>query len=251
MVCLHLTTSKSSTKSSQCRLISSTAFSSTAFDVFYARLHCFLGGSACSRRITTPLASRATFLHIVALHAVQLLLRFQLPNPCSLGLAASLPRSHTRVHAIWAYSCPGRTIRARANRASSALRARSAQHLHTPPASAVLPRARSRHLLGVTHVPLLHRSRTAPVLRLPTHACRLEPPALCSTRARACCGRRFRSGAARPCTPCPYTPHRARVVCRPCSAGPEPRQLPASSLTGSVHTVRLGRSCSAALTHAP
>jgi hypothetical protein len=98
---------------------------------------------------------------------------------------------------------------------------------------------------------LLHRSRTAPVLRLPTHACRLEPPALCSTRARACCGRRFRSGAARPCTPCPYTPHRARVVCRPCSAGPEPRQLPASSLTGSVHTVRLGRSCSAALTHAP
>jgi hypothetical protein len=88
-----------------------------------------------------------------------------------------------------------------------------------------LPRARSRHLLGVTHVPLLPRSRTAPVLRLPTHACRLEPPALCSTRARACCGRRFRSGAARPCTPCPYTPHRARVVCRPCSAGPKPRQL--------------------------
>jgi hypothetical protein len=164
MVCLHLTTSKPSTKSSQCRLISSTAFSSTAFDVFYARLHCFLGGSACSRRITTPLASRATFLHIVALHAVQLLLRFQLPNPCSLGLAASLPRSHTRVHAIWAYSCPGRTIRARANRASSALRARSAQHLHTPPASAVLPRACSRHPLGVARI----RSCTA---REPLQSC--------------------------------------------------------------------------------
>jgi hypothetical protein len=168
MVCLHLTTSKSSTKSSQCRLISSTAFSSTAFDVFYARLHCFLGGSACSRRITTPLASRATFLHIVALHAVQLLLRFQLPNPCSLGLAASLPRSHTRVHAIWAYSCPGRTIRARANRASSALRARSAQHLHTPPASAVLPRACSRHPLGVARI----RSCTARE-RLQSCACPL------------------------------------------------------------------------------
>jgi hypothetical protein len=80
MVCSHLTTSKPSTKSSQCRLISSTAFSLTAFDVFYARLYCSLGGSACSRRITTPLTSRATFLHIVALHAVQLLLRFQLPN---------------------------------------------------------------------------------------------------------------------------------------------------------------------------
>jgi hypothetical protein len=29
-----------------------------------------------------------TSLHIVVLHAVQLLLRFLLPNPCSPGLAA-------------------------------------------------------------------------------------------------------------------------------------------------------------------
>jgi hypothetical protein len=43
-------------------------------------------------------------------------------------------------------------------------------------------------------------------------------------------------------------PHRVRIVCRPCSAGPEPHQLPASSLTGSVHAARSGLSCSAALT---
>jgi hypothetical protein len=48
------------------------------------------------------------------------------------GLAASLPCSHTRVRATWAYSCLGQATRARANRASSALRARSAQHLSTP-----------------------------------------------------------------------------------------------------------------------
>jgi hypothetical protein len=63
MVCSHLTTSKPSTKSSQCRLISSTAFSSTAFDVFYARLYCPLGGSAPNRRAAAPPALRATFLH--------------------------------------------------------------------------------------------------------------------------------------------------------------------------------------------
>jgi hypothetical protein len=39
------------------------------------------------------------------------------------------------------------------------------------------PRARSRHPLRTAHVPLLHRPRAAPVLRLPAHACRLEPPA--------------------------------------------------------------------------
>jgi hypothetical protein len=49
------------------------------------------------------------------------------------------------------------------------------------------PRARSHHPLGAAHVPLLHRPRTAPVLRLPARACRLEPSALHSTlRARAC-----------------------------------------------------------------
>jgi hypothetical protein len=53
-------------KSSQCRLISSTAFSSTAFDVFYARLYCPLGGSAPNRRTAAPPALRATFLHAVA-----------------------------------------------------------------------------------------------------------------------------------------------------------------------------------------
>jgi hypothetical protein len=98
----------SSASSPQCRLISFAAFPLAVFDVRHARLYCSLGGSACIRRITTPLASRATSLHIVALHAVPLLLRFQLPNLCSPGLAALLPRSHRRVRATWAYSCPGR-----------------------------------------------------------------------------------------------------------------------------------------------
>jgi hypothetical protein len=100
------------------------------------------------------------------------------------------------------------------------------------------PRARSRHLLGVAHVPLLHRPRTTPILRLPTRACRLEPPALCSTRARACCGRRFRSGAAHPCTPRPYTP------------APRARHLPPvlrrsrAALTPCVHAYQLNSRCS-------
>jgi hypothetical protein len=69
MVCSHLTTSKPSTKSSQCRLISSTAFSSTAFDVFYARLYCPLGGSAPNRRTSAPPVLHATFLHAIATSA--------------------------------------------------------------------------------------------------------------------------------------------------------------------------------------
>jgi hypothetical protein len=69
MVCSHLTTSIPSTKSSQCRLISSTAFSSTAFDVFYVRLYCPLGGSAPNRRTAAPPVLRATFLHAVATSA--------------------------------------------------------------------------------------------------------------------------------------------------------------------------------------
>jgi hypothetical protein len=102
----------SSASSPQCCLISFAAFPLTVSDILHARLYYSLGGSACSRRITTPLASRATSLYIIALHAVQLLLRFQLSNPCSPGLAASLPRSHTRVRATWADSCPSRATRA-------------------------------------------------------------------------------------------------------------------------------------------
>jgi hypothetical protein len=44
-------------------------------------------------------------------------------------------RASTRARATWAYSCPGRATRARANRASSALRASSAEHLPTPSTS--------------------------------------------------------------------------------------------------------------------
>jgi hypothetical protein len=68
-LCLREGTSKPSTQSSQCNLISSTAFSSTAFDVFYARLYCPLGGSAPNRRIAAPPALRATFLLAVATSA--------------------------------------------------------------------------------------------------------------------------------------------------------------------------------------
>jgi hypothetical protein len=58
---------------------------------------------------------------IVALHSS---LFFQLPNLCSPGLAASLPRSHTRVRATWAYPCLGRATRARAPTAPPAPSAR-------------------------------------------------------------------------------------------------------------------------------
>jgi hypothetical protein len=158
---------------------------------------------------------RATSLPIVALHAVQLLLRVLLPNPCSLGLAASLPRSHTRVRAIWAYSCPDRTIRARANRASSALRARSAQHLHTPPASAALPRACSRHPLGVAHICSCTASRAAHEFASHPHAASVHSPA--RTRSLLCT-----STLLLPCTP---EPHHLLPLALRTSATPEPSSL--------------------------
>jgi hypothetical protein len=182
----------SSASSPQRRLISFTAFPLTASDVLHARLYCSLGGSACSCRITTPLASRATSLHIVALHAVQLLLRFQLPNLCSPGLAASLPHSHTRVRATWAYSYPGRATRARANRASSALRARYAQHLSTPPTS-IRHRvhARATSSASLTFAPALPvnrlsvRSLRAASSARPQHQLSLLPAPLPSRRGAA------------------------------------------------------------------
>jgi hypothetical protein len=207
----------SSASSPQCRLISFAAFPLTASDVLHVRPNCSLGGSACSRRITTPLTSRATSLHIVALHAVQLLLRFQLPNLCSPGLAASLPRSHRRVRATWAYSCPGQVTRAHANRASSALRARSAQHLSTPPTSVrhrvharatrsasltfapallvnrlrvrspcAASSARPQHQLSLLPAPLLSRrgaSRAWPASPAPAQACTAPVSSACSVCA--------------------------------------------------------------------
>jgi hypothetical protein len=117
----------SSVSNPQCRLISSAAFPLTASDVLHGRLCCSLGGSACSRRIATPLASRAISLHIVILHAVELLLRFLLPNPCSPGLAASLPRSHTRFSAARA-TCPPAAQRLHSN-ALRAARSRTRRHV--------------------------------------------------------------------------------------------------------------------------
>jgi hypothetical protein len=205
--------------SPQCCLISFAAFPLTVSDILHARLYCSLGGSACSRHITTPLASRATSLHIVTLHAVQLLLRFQLPNPCSPGLAASLPRSHTRVRATWAYSCPGRATRARANRASSALRARSTQHLHTPLASAALPRACSRHPLGVAHIRSCTASRAAHEFVSHPHAASLlgtRASAPGPSRIHFLRDMRLHSPAHTRLLPCTSTPpaHAPRSCCR-------------------------------------
>jgi hypothetical protein len=95
MVCSHLATSKSSTSSSQCRLISSVAFSSTASDVHHARLYCSCADSPVvatlqllphrARPSCTPTRSRPELaqrghrhavhvaaLHVVALHVVAL-----------------------------------------------------------------------------------------------------------------------------------------------------------------------------------
>jgi hypothetical protein len=63
VVCSHLATFKSSTSSSQCRLISSAAFSSTASNVLHARSRCSPCGPACSRHTAAPPAPRTTFLH--------------------------------------------------------------------------------------------------------------------------------------------------------------------------------------------
>jgi hypothetical protein len=199
----------SSASSPQCRLISFAAFPLTVSNVLHARLYCSLGGSACSRRITTPLASRATSLHIVTLHAVQLLLRFQLPNPCSPGLAASLPRSHTRVRATWAYSCPGRATRAHS----------SVQRHATPP----LQHRPSR--------PALARPRAAPPyshnsgLRTPAHSAparastarlapaRCLPPLRCSLRLLHAFHVCLRSASAPSRAARRLAPPRARAAC--------------------------------------
>jgi hypothetical protein len=184
----------SSASSPQCRLISFVAFPLTVSDVLHARLYCSLGGSTCSRRIATPLASRATSLPIVALHAVQLLLRFQLPNPCSPGLAASLPRSHTRVRATWAYSCPSQATRARAPTAPPAPSAHAPLNTCTryrlPLRYRAYARAtRSAPLAFAPALPAvpLTSSRPLPARHAPslTHAHALAPVHLHASRARS------------------------------------------------------------------
>jgi hypothetical protein len=191
----------SSASSPQCHLTSSAASSSTIPDVLHARLYCSLGRSTCSRLIATSLASRVTSLHIVVLHAVQLLLRFLLPNPCSPGLAASLPRSHTRSSAARA-TCPPAAQRLY----SSALRAaRSRTHRHV--ALHQLPFATAR-----TPSPCTASSCACRCARLP--------------RARICLGRlsRCRSASRAPLLLRPSRSSLAQCtsatpLCRP---GPRP-----------------------------
>jgi hypothetical protein len=140
MVCSHLATSKSSMNSSQCRLISSTTFSSTAFDVFHARLYCPLGGSAPNRHAAAPPAPHATFLYtnsVAALPPCTLSLCIA-PPTAGLALASALPRRR---------SLRGRPRQVTAMRdlvALHASRSRAAMpHLHprTPEPRAFLARA--------------------------------------------------------------------------------------------------------------
>jgi hypothetical protein len=224
--------STSSASSPQCRLISFAAFPLTASDVLHARLYCSLGGSACSRRIATPLASRATSLHIVALNAVQLLLRFLLSNPCSPGLAASLPRSHTRVHATWAYSCPDR-----ATRASSTLRTRSAQHLSTPPTSVrhcvharatrSAPSCSARY--GRCPIPHPRRQCRAPI--------RLRRGFTCTVNSHA-----PPTSALEPAAPVPASTSICSGSGPPTPVGPAPARSRASAVRQSSRRARVPRS---------
>jgi hypothetical protein len=200
-------------------LTSSAASSSTIPDVLHARLYCSLGRSACSRRIATSLASRATSLHIVALYAVQLLLRFQLPNPCSPGLATSLPRSHTRVRAIWAYSCPGRATRARAPTAPPAPSARAPLNTCTRHRLPLRYRAHVR----ATRSALLTFAPALPVVPLTSLRHTRTSPA-CWARARLLLGR----AASTSCTTCAFT--RPRALARSRAPPRLPRTLRAPAV---------------------
>jgi hypothetical protein len=138
-----------------------------------------------------------------ALHAVQLFLRFQLPNPCSPGLAASLPCSHTRVRAPWAYSCLGQATRARAPIAPPAPSARAP--LNTCP-----------------HHPLPYAiaCTLAPPTRRRSRSCR-SSSRTCSTPVRLHRTASAHAGAVRA--------NSAAVVARAlCSRAPIPPVLPSS-----------------------
>jgi hypothetical protein len=130
-----------------------------------------------------------------------------LAHACSRHLGLLLPRpSHSR---------------ARANRASSALRARSAQHLHTPPASAALPRACSRHPLGVAHIRSCTASRAAHEFASHPHVASLlgtRTSAPGPSRVHFLHDMRLHSPARTRSLPCTSTPpaHAPRSCCRAC-----------------------------------
>jgi hypothetical protein len=207
MVCSHLATSKTSTSSSQCRLISSAAFSSTASDVFHARSRCTRADPPVATALQllphrarppcTPTQSRPELaqrehrhaLYAVALHAVIL---------HAVALHAVIPRS---------YSCSSccRT-RARPGLAAPLLRtpepraplARAA-HVPQPPffcSHAATPRPQLHlHLRAPARSgpPAPVRLRRAPAPPSLQHcaasACRSRPHArACAARASACCG---------------------------------------------------------------
>jgi hypothetical protein len=215
MVCSHLTTSKPSMKSSQCRLNSSIAFSSTAFYVFYAQLYCPLGGFAPNRRTAAPPALRATFRHAVATSAR----RRPAPLTPRSQQDPRVLQHHAYRHFVEHLSCVLET-------AIAFLHLAQKFSITTPPARAVArhvtlqyrllalmgplcsgrptfahiasfrasPRARSRHPFGVAHIPaapapapaLQHASScTAEIMPL-QHSYLLDASSLASRRISSC-----------------------------------------------------------------
>jgi hypothetical protein len=177
MVCSHLTTSKPSTKGSQCRLISSIAFSSMAFDIFYAQLYCPLGGSAPNRRAAAPPAPRTTFLHAAATAARRRPAPLT-PRPIagpsrSLAPRVSAFRRTPELRPRYGHRVPASRATALHHNSSCACRC-SARHTPVSPARAQgpallrppntctyrqLPRVTARTLAP----PARRRSRTAPI----------------------------------------------------------------------------------------
>jgi hypothetical protein len=109
--------------------------------------------------------------------------------------------------------------RVRANRASSALRARSAQHLHTPPASTALPRACSRQPPGVAHIRSCTASRVAHEFASHPHAASLlgtRASAPEPSRVHFLRDMRLHSPVRTRSLPCTSTPpaHASRSCCR-------------------------------------
>jgi hypothetical protein len=151
------------------------------------------------------------------------------------AVACAAPRAHQRLipraaHAIALSNraepqpAPSTSAPARASTAPAVRRQRHQHLLLRAPALPAHPRSSARSTRHRAH------ARAA-------CSCALAPRAPLRRR------RAHRSSRTRAHT----RPRRARVACRPRSTGPEPRQLPASALTGSAHAARSCHSCSAAL----
>jgi hypothetical protein len=156
--------------SARTRAVPSVAFSSTASNVHHAR------PSFIPTRLRPELAQREHrhMLHAATLHVVALLVNALHSSSCCrartrLGLAASLPRSHTRVRVTWAYSCLGRATRARASTAPPASSARAPLHTCTRHR---LPLRYRAHARATRSASLTNRSSCAcPLTRACSRCC--------------------------------------------------------------------------------